>query len=206
LGIIIIIRWTSTIIQFGKTLRSRGLYLIAMAPWQTPCRFTGSPGRLSHKNINSPLLFYSLGGVPPDEILALISGEQSVDLDADAVAVEKEDLYLTYLHHVKPVNEVVAVAHARHGEIPMGVASGTPRPVLETVLTHLNLLQLFHAWVGGNEVTRSKPAPDIFIEAARRIGVAPEKCLAYEDTDLGMRSARDAGMRVVDVRVLRSRS
>ena len=150
--------------------------------------------------------FYSLGGVPPDEILALISGEQSVDLDADAVAVEKEDLYLTYLHHVKPVNEVVAVAHARHVEIPMGVASGTPRPVLETVLTHLNLLQLFHAWVGGNEVTRSKPAPDIFIEAARMIGVAPEKCLAYEDTDLWMRSARDAGMRVVDVRVLRSRS
>ena len=107
---------------------------------------------------------------------------------------------------VRPVEEVVSVAHARSGQIPMGVASGSPRPVLETVLRFLNLLEHFDAWVGGEEVERSKPAPDIFIEAARRIGVKPEKCLAYEDTDLGMRSAIDAGMKVIDVRKLRAMS
>lgn len=150
--------------------------------------------------------FYSLGGVPPHEILQILSQEQGVDLDSAQVAHEKEELYLTYLDQVRPVKEVVSVAHARSGQIPMGVASGSPRPVLETVLGFLNLLEHFDAWVGGEEVERSKPAPDIFIEAARRIGVKPEKCLAYEDTDLGMRSAMDAGMKVIDVRKLRAMS
>ncbi len=147
--------------------------------------------------------FYSLGGVPPHEILHLLSEEQGVELDPQLVAHEKEELYLTYLDQVQPVEEVVSVARARSGEIPMGVASGSPRPVLETVLGFLDLLKHFDAWVGGEEVRRSKPAPDIFIEAARRIGVQPEKCLAYEDTDLGMQSALDAGMKVIDVRKLR---
>ena len=52
-------------------------------------------------------------------------------------------------------------------------------------------------------VTRQKPAPDIFLEAARRIGVAPEHCRAYEDTDLGLQAIRAAGMDGVDVRTMR---
>jgi HAD superfamily hydrolase (TIGR01509 family) len=71
------------------------------------------------------------------------------------------------------------------------------------VLEHLKIRQLFKAIVTNEMVKRQKPAPDIFLEAARRIGVAPEFCRAYEDTDLGLTAIRAAGMDAVDVRKIR---
>jgi HAD superfamily hydrolase (TIGR01509 family) len=70
------------------------------------------------------------------------------------------------------------------------------------VLDHLGILSWFQAVVTSEDVTRQKPAPDIFLEAAHRIGVAPEACRAYEDTELGLRAIRAAGMEAVDVREL----
>ena len=70
-------------------------------------------------------------------------------------------------------------------------------------IDHLGIRHLFQAVVTSEDVTRQKPAPDIFLEAARRLGVAPEFCRAYEDTDLGLQAIRAAGMEAVDVRPLR---
>ena len=70
------------------------------------------------------------------------------------------------------------------------------------VLKHLDILQLFKAVVTSEMVKKQKPAPDIFLEAARRIGVEPQYCRAYEDTDLGLQAIRSAGMEAVDVRKL----
>jgi HAD superfamily hydrolase (TIGR01509 family) len=74
--------------------------------------------------------------------------------------------------------------------------------MVEQVLHRLGIRQLFKAIVTSEDVVRQKPAPDIFLEAARRIGVAPQFCRGYEDTDLGMRAIRAAGMEAVDVRDL----
>ena len=68
---------------------------------------------------------------------------------------------------------------------------------------HLGLRQFFQAVVTSEDVKRQKPAPDIFLEAARRLGVPPQFCRAYEDTDLGLQAIRAAGMEAVDVRLLR---
>ena len=84
----------------------------------------------------------------------------------------------------------------------MAVASGGTKPIIEQVLEQLRIRPLFQAVVTNEDVVRQKPAPDIFLEAARRIGVAPERCRAYEDTDLGMQAIRAAGMEAVDVREL----
>jgi beta-phosphoglucomutase-like phosphatase (HAD superfamily) len=97
---------------------------------------------------------------------------------------------------------VVAIARENHGKIPMAVASGGTRRSIETVLDHLGIRHLFDTVVTSEDVTRQKPAPDIFLEAARRIQVAPKHCRAYEDTDLGMQAIRAAGMEAVDVRTL----
>jgi HAD superfamily hydrolase (TIGR01509 family) len=70
------------------------------------------------------------------------------------------------------------------------------------VLEQLKIRNLFQAVVTCEMVQRQKPAPDIFLEAARRIGVEPQFCRAYEDTDLGMQAIRSAGMEAVDVREL----
>jgi len=146
--------------------------------------------------------FYALGGVPSRDILRMLAREQGLTLDPLLVAKEKELVYLDRLSHVGPIELVVDIARANAGKIPMAIASGGTRHVIARVLDHLNLATLFRTVVTSEDVTRQKPAPDIFLEAAHRIGVAPEACRAYEDTDLGLAAIRAAGMDAVDVRVL----
>jgi HAD superfamily hydrolase (TIGR01509 family) len=82
---------------------------------------------------------------------------------------------------------------------PLGLASSSNRPVIEAFLDSAGAHELFAATVSSEEVGRGKPAPDVFLEAARRLGVAPERCAAIEDSANGIRSAADAGMLVVAV-------
>jgi beta-phosphoglucomutase family hydrolase len=144
--------------------------------------------------------FYSLGGVPSRDILKILSDEQNLRLDHLAVAHEKEAEYLPLIAQVEPINTVVGVAREHYGKIPLAVASGGTRKIIEQVLEHLGIRHLFNAIVTSEDVVNQKPAPDIFLEAARRIGVPPQFCRAYEDTDLGMQAIRAAGIEAVDVR------
>jgi HAD superfamily hydrolase (TIGR01509 family) len=84
----------------------------------------------------------------------------------------------------------------------MAVASGGTQKIIVQVLEHLKIRHLFNAVVTSEMVVNQKPAPDIFLEAAKQIGVDPKFCRAYEDTDLGMQAIRSAGMDAVDVREL----
>src|SRR5262245_48422968 len=146
--------------------------------------------------------FYALGGVPSRHILAMLRDEQNLVIDPLAVAREKEAAYLEMLAHVAPIEVVVAVARENAGKLPMAVASGGSRSVIEKVLAHIGIRDLFAAVVTSEDVERQKPAPDIFLEAARRLQVPPQFCRAYEDTDLGLEAIRAAGMEAIDVREL----
>jgi beta-phosphoglucomutase family hydrolase len=146
--------------------------------------------------------FYALGGVPARDILKLLAQEQGRSLDHIAIAHEKEESYLATLPQIEPIHAVVEIAKANHGKIPMAVASGGTQKIICDVLGHLKIRHLFTAIVTSDMVKNQKPAPDIFLEAARRIGVAPKFCRAYEDTDLGLTAIRAAGMEAVDVRAL----
>ena len=146
--------------------------------------------------------FYSLGGVPTRDILKMLAQEQGRSLDHLAVAHEKEEAYLPLMATIEPIHAVVEIAKANHGKIPMAVASGGTQKIICDVLERLNIRHLFAAVVTSEMVTNQKPAPDIFLEAARLIGVEPEHCRAYEDTDLGLTAIRAAGMDAVDVRKL----
>jgi beta-phosphoglucomutase-like phosphatase (HAD superfamily) len=144
--------------------------------------------------------FYSLGGVPSRDILKMLREEQGLSYDHLAVSVEKEHAFLPFLPTVQGIAEVVSIAREHHGKLPMAVASGGKKRVVEQVLQHLGMHHWFGAIVTSEDVTRQKPAPDIFLEAARRLGVDPRHCRGYEDTDLGMDAIRAAGMDAVDVR------
>jgi beta-phosphoglucomutase family hydrolase len=150
--------------------------------------------------------FYSLGGVPSRDILKLLGQEQGHSFDHIAVAHEKEEAYLPLMAQIEPVHAVVEIAKANHGRIPMAVASGGTQKIICRVLDQLKIRHLFNAVVTSEMVKRQKPAPDIFLEAARQIGVEPKFCRAYEDTELGLQAIRAAGMEAVDVRELRRRS
>ncbi|HEU6447807.1 MAG TPA: HAD-IA family hydrolase [Verrucomicrobiae bacterium] len=144
--------------------------------------------------------FYSLGGVPSRDILKMLAAEQGVTLDHIKAAHEKENEYIQYLPQIGPIHAVVEIAKANHGRLPMAVASGGTQKIICDVLEHLKIRNLFDAVVTSEMVKNQKPAPDIFLEAARLIGVKPKFCRAYEDTDLGLRAIRDAGMEAIDVR------
>jgi beta-phosphoglucomutase-like phosphatase (HAD superfamily) len=147
--------------------------------------------------------FYALGGVPSRDILKMLGKEQGILLDPIAVAREKEAEYLPLIAQVEPINAVVGVARENYGKVPMAVASGGTREIIGQVLERVGIRSLFDVIVTSEDIVNQKPAPDIFLEAARRIGVPPRFCRAYEDTDLGLQAIRAAGMEAVDVRQLR---
>jgi HAD superfamily hydrolase (TIGR01509 family) len=93
---------------------------------------------------------------------------------------------------------VTAVRRAA-AAFPLALASSSNREVFEEVLELAGLADCFRATVSAGEVAHGKPAPDVYLEAARRLGVAPETCTAVEDSHAGIRSATSAGMRVVAI-------
>jgi HAD superfamily hydrolase (TIGR01509 family) len=82
---------------------------------------------------------------------------------------------------------------------PLGLASSSNRPLIDLALERMGVADLFHATVSSEEVERGKPAPDVYLEAARRLGVPPERLAAVEDSASGIRAAKVAGMRVVAI-------
>jgi HAD superfamily hydrolase (TIGR01509 family) len=91
----------------------------------------------------------------------------------------------------------VAAVERLAAELPLALASSSNRPLIDAVLETAGIAERFVATVSSEEVARGKPAPDVFLEAARRLGVPPERCAAVEDSANGLRAAHAAGMRVV---------
>jgi HAD superfamily hydrolase (TIGR01509 family) len=148
--------------------------------------------------------FYSLGGVPTPRIAAMLIEEAGLTLDAVAVAAEKEQTYVEGLLSgalaVRAIEPVVAIARARRAEGPLAIASGSSRRLVTHTLGALGIADWFGAVVAAEDTVLHTPEPDVFLEAARRLGVEPARCTVYEDTDLGLEAARRAGMAGVDVR------
>ena len=144
--------------------------------------------------------FYALGGVSPFEVLRMLSEEQGVEIDAEAVTFQKEAKYMELIADAEEIPEVMQIVREQHGKLPMAIASGGTHETVEGILQHCDIRHYFDAIVTSEDVEKPKPAPDTFLEAARRINVAPEKCRAYEDADMGMKDILDAGMDSVDVR------
>ena len=146
--------------------------------------------------------FYALGGVPATEVVRILSDEAGVEVDCRRVGREKDELFLKKAGPIKPVSAVAEVARRNRGKVPMAVATGNVRALATSTLERIGMEDWFDTLVTSEDVERGKPHPDIFLEAARRLGVEPSDCLVYEDSDLGVTAARRAGMDYVDVREL----
>ena len=144
--------------------------------------------------------FYALGGMPSDKIVSLLAAEAGLVLDAALVAAEKEQAFLDTLHLLEPIAAVVEIARQHRGHKKMAVASGGFRQVVDRQLAQIGVTDWFDTIVTAEDTERHKPDPDVFLEAARRLGVPPQECEVYEDSELGFEAARRAGMRCVDVR------
>ncbi len=143
-----------------------------------------------------------LAGASNDRIAMILNQRYGYQLDLRHIAEEKDRRFLLHLPKARPIDPVVAVARQYKGRLPMAVASGGFRPAVQAVLAAIGMENFFDAVVTANDVAHPKPAPDVFLEAARRLKVAPERCHVFEDGDFGLEAARRAGMSVTDVRLI----
>ena len=148
--------------------------------------------------------FYALGGWPTRRIVELLLAESGLGHDPVQIADHKEAGFQQLLSCVRAIAPVVAVAREHRGRLPLAVATGGTRTVCENILRKIELLDWFDTVVTCEDVSTHKPEPDVFLEAARRLGLEPAHCVVYEDTDPGILAAERAGMQVVDVRKFHS--
>lgn len=144
-------------------------------------------------------VFYAMGGRPTTDIVSQLNGDYGLQLDPESVARSKRRAFLDRLDEIVIIQEVVDFARSWEGKVPMAIATGGTRLVIEKTLQACGLNDLFEEVVTANDVAVGKPAPDVFLKAAEAIGVAPEKCLALEDAPAGIMAAQQAGMQVVVV-------
>jgi HAD superfamily hydrolase (TIGR01509 family) len=143
--------------------------------------------------------FYSWGGLPVASIISLLNEEHGLSMPVEAVAHRKEELYYEILPQLQAVPEVLEQIEAQHGRIPFAVVSGSTRDSVTASLRALHLLDKFDVMVCAGDYKNSKPDPEPFLTAAAKLGVPPESCLVFEDTEMGIQSATAAGMKSVKI-------
>jgi len=144
--------------------------------------------------------FYSLGGRPTRDIVATLAAEAGLVIDVDHAAGVKERGFLAQLDRILPIDPVIDVVRRGRGRVPMAVVTGGYQDVCRRILTRVGIADCFDPIVASEDTARHKPDPDPFLEAARRLGARPERCVVWEDSGLGIEAARRAGMQWIDVR------
>ncbi|HEX7582116.1 MAG TPA: HAD family phosphatase [Gaiellaceae bacterium] len=152
------------------------------------------------------------GGRYDDEIQRAMMGmsshewsrylHETAGLDESPETVNAEivqRMLAAYRERLPLIEGAVEAVHRLATHFPLAVASSSNRPLIDAVLEVSGLTGCFMTTVSSEEVPRGKPAPDVYLEAARRLGLAPERCAAIEDSHSGIRSARSAGLRVVAI-------
>jgi beta-phosphoglucomutase-like phosphatase (HAD superfamily) len=150
-----------------------------------------------------PEWYSSRHGLGPEDLL------DAYEADFRVESIAREDFYQranqAYFANIPLIREVKVVtdiARQWFGKVPMAVASNGVRKNVEATLIATRLRPLFYTIVTAEDVEHPKPAPDAYLEAARRMRVKPERVLVFEDSNEGLEAARNAGMRVHDIRLL----
>lgn len=139
-------------------------------------------------------------GMSAPEWSRLLAEEAGVDASPEQINADVVERMLgAYARELPLVPGAVDVVGRLAARFPLALASSSNRAIFEEALRLAGLADAFQATVSSEEVPQGKPAPDVYLEAARRLGVAPEKCAAVEDSHSGIRSAHAAGMRVIAI-------
>ncbi|MFC5721549.1 HAD family hydrolase [Streptomyces gamaensis] len=140
-------------------------------------------------------------GIGTRETLEVLRREHGIAAPVDELLAAKNREYLALAGaHTEVFPRMRAFVDLLHGSgVPMAVASGSSRAAIDAVLAATGLGGRISAVVSAEEVAGGKPEPDVFLEAARRLGVAPERCVVVEDSAPGVQAARRAGMRCIAV-------
>lgn len=174
----------------GTLVNSMPLHYVA---WTEAFRKHGAPFEFTED------MFYSQAGIAEVDTVRSLNAEYGCDLDPHGVMEAKMDIFYRRLPEIQVVDSVVTIARAIHGRSPMAVASGSEEITVRRCLDSTGLLPMFPVIVTPKDVQRGKPAPDMFLLAAEKLGVNPERCVVFEDGISGVKGAREAGMDVIFV-------
>jgi HAD superfamily hydrolase (TIGR01509 family) len=166
---------------------------IAFLVWQDLVASKG--GRLEEAD------FPGMIGLTAEETAVYVMHHTGVSLDiAESVAWTWEEVSRRINQDIDPLPGARELVHtlAERG-YPLAIASNSPYRYIESAISVMGLLPYFNTRVGIDMVAQGKPAPDVYLEAARQLGIAPHHCMAIEDSRVGMQAALNAGMRVLAV-------
>jgi HAD superfamily hydrolase (TIGR01509 family) len=139
-------------------------------------------------------------GMSSPEWSRYMRDELGVDLDVEEINRAVVDrMERRYREHLPLLPGAVETVRTLHRRWPLALASSANREIIDLALDAAGLAGEFSATVSSEEVQHGKPAPDVYLEAARRLEVDPRRCVAIEDSSNGLRSAAAAGMAVIAV-------
>lgn len=139
-------------------------------------------------------------GMPINKVVEEYNREFNTSIDPEKFITEYELRTLVKLQKVKPIKIVTQIVYQYKGILPMAVCSGSNRKSVETSLKAIGIYNYFDVIITADDHFKAKPAPDIFLEAAKRLNVEPQFCQVFEDSDFGILAARNAGMVATDIR------
>lgn len=141
-------------------------------------------------------------GYSEHALMDQFDADHGVTVDRELVIDLMRRKFLMDIAAVQEITAIAGIARTHQGSLSMAVASGGSRQIVSACLEATGLTKLFATVVTIEDVTRPKPAPDLFLEAARRLGIEPTKCCVFEDSPQGLEAARNAGMLAIDVRTV----
>ena len=166
--------------------------------WEAALKRAGLKGRLDKD------YFYALGGMPSLKVANLLGRRHGIRLDPVAVYIDKEEIFMRSRKKLALIRPVVAFARRMGKTRPISVASGGKRDVVASTMRKTGLAPLFPIVVTSDDVRHGKPSPQMFLRAAKLMGVPPSRCLVFEDGEPGIKAAEAAGMKWVFVPSRRS--
>lgn len=165
--------------------------------WREALRLYGAPPEVFRWHE-----FTAHGGMSACDIVRDLNATYSLSMPPDEVAQQKRLIYNTLVHteSLPPIPQTAALVHSlRERGIPYAIGTGSALPGALSTLKAAGMETLFPLIITPDDVAQGKPAPDIFLLAAERMGVPPDECVVFEDAEPGLQAARAAGMHAVRV-------
>ncbi len=172
----------------GTLVDSMPLHYLA---WVEALRMHDAPFEFTEE------VFYAHAGIKEQDVVKILNAQHGTNIDPVSVDEAKMEIFRRRIPEVQPVQPVAEFAKSLHGRFPMAVASGSEEPTVRGCLEVTGLIYLFQTIITPKNVKHGKPAPDMFLLAAERLGVPPSECLVLEDGNSGLQAAQAAGMQSV---------
>jgi beta-phosphoglucomutase family hydrolase len=142
----------------------------------------------------TPELFATLAGIPAVQTIQKLNEMFGTEMEPEKIGHLKEQVYEQMMHKMKPVEPVVTLVKKYYGRMPMSVGTGGYKKLAWKSLKILELDKYFDILVSSEDVAHPKPHPETFLKCAEKMGILPQHCQVFEDGELGMQAAREAGM------------